>query len=165
MRSMVDEHIPHDADVMHAAVGLDGVVVRIRDVVVVEVDRNRPAIPIFSRRIFRPIRNVGAGGDGSVRVSVCLYIDAVMEISNVVIRNNVTWPIELHSNIRSHFGRKDLSVDAIKSSPELWTRPTDEMIWVVPSIKPVVRDVEIARSGIVAEDARADVFEPGFLYG
>src|SRR5205823_10502945 len=117
------------ADVMHAAVSLDGVVVRVRDVVVVEVDRNRPAIPIFSRRIFRPIRNVRAGGDGSVGVAVRLYIDAVMEISNVVIRNNVTRPVELHSNIGSHFGRKDLSIHSIKSSPELWTRPADEMIW------------------------------------
>ena len=40
VRGVVDEHVPEHTHVVHAPVGLDRVVVRVRDVVVVEVDRD-----------------------------------------------------------------------------------------------------------------------------
>ena len=63
---MIDQHVPHDADVVHAAVGFDGVVVTVADEVVVKIDRDRPPVPVFRRRIFRTVQDAGAAGNRAV---------------------------------------------------------------------------------------------------
>ena len=45
LRSAVDHHVSHDAHVVHASIDLEGVVVEIRHVVVVVIDRNRAGGP------------------------------------------------------------------------------------------------------------------------
>src|SRR5207249_11633499 len=109
------------------------------------------------------IGNIGSRRNGAVGVSISFDVDAVMEIRDVVERNNVAGPIEFHRNIGRHLRREDLPLYSIESSPKLWTIPTDELVGIVSSIEPVIRNVEIAGAGIVREDPGADVFETALL--
>jgi hypothetical protein len=76
VRRRIDQHVPHQADVVHAAVHLDRVVVRVADDVVVDVDRDRPPIPELARRIRRAVDRMRA-----VRHPVHLRIDAVVKVA------------------------------------------------------------------------------------
>src|SRR5436305_12770946 len=78
MRSRIDHHVPHDPDIMHAAVDLEGVVMKIGHVIVVKVDCDWPPVPILSGRIMRAIDCMGP-----VRVAVCLDMNSGVEIRYV----------------------------------------------------------------------------------
>ena len=145
VRRVVDEQVPQHADVVHAAVGLDRVVVAVRDVVAVEVDRDGAAVPVFARRILRPVGDAGARGDGAVGVAVGLDVDAVVEVGDVVVRDDVARAVELDGDVRRHRGREDLAVDAAELRPHL-AGPADQVLRIVAADEHAVGDVEAARA-------------------
>ena len=99
----------------------------------------------------------------AVRIPVRLRIDAVVEIRNVVVRDDVSGAVHLDRDVRSHHRRELLSVFAVELPPEL-ARPADDVIGIVPSDEVVVGNVEVARSRVVREDAGADVLEPAAFH-
>ena len=156
--------IPQHADVVHAAVGLDRVVVAVRDVVAVEVDRDGAPVPVLARRILRPVRDAGARCDGAVGIAVGLDVDAVVEVRDVVVRDDVPGPVKLHRDVRRHRRREDLALDAAELDPHV-AGPADQVIRIVAADEVAVRDVEAARARVVREHARADALEPAALDG
>ena len=90
MRSGVQHHIAHHADIVHRAVDLEGVIVKVRHVVVVVVDRDRTAVPELARRIVRALNGVRA-----IRIAIGLHIDAIMEIGDIVVGDDVTLAVDL----------------------------------------------------------------------
>ena len=115
VRRRVDHHVPHHADVVHAAVGLERVVVKVGHVVVVEVDRDRPPVPVLLRRILRPVDRRAR----AVRVAVGLDVDAVVEVRDVVVGDDVARAVDLDGDVRRHHRRKLLPVDAVELRPEV----------------------------------------------
>ena len=148
------------AHVVHAAIGLERVVVKVRHVVVVEIDRHRPPVPVLLRRI---LRSVGRGR--TVRVAVGLDVDAVVKIRDVVVGDDVPRAVDLHRNVGRHL-RWETSARSRrrKLRPEVRPVPADDVIRIVSADEPVVGDVEIARAGIVRVDAHADVLEAAVLH-
>ena len=142
------------------AVGLERVVVEVRHVVVVEVDRDRPPVPELLRRILRAV-----GGGRAVRIAVGLDVDAVVKIGDVVVGDDVAGAVDLDGHVRRHHRRKLLAVDAVELAPELRARPADHVIRIVAADERVVGDVEVARARVVGEDAGADILEPAALHG
>src|SRR5690348_15728796 len=59
LRSVIDHHVPHDPDVVHAPVDLEGIVMEVSHIVVVVVDGYGPAVPILFGRILRTIDGSG----------------------------------------------------------------------------------------------------------
>ena len=56
--SGIQHHVSHDADVVHAAIDLESIVVKVGHVVVVVIDRNGPPVPILFGRVVRTIERV-----------------------------------------------------------------------------------------------------------
>ena len=158
MRSRVDQHVPHQPDVVHAPVHLDRVVVSIGDVVVVDVDRHRPPIPELARRIRRPVVRVR-----SVRHAIHLGVDAVVEIRDVVVGDDVAGAVETDRRIGGHDRREDLAVDAVELFPE-GAVPAGQVPGIVPAEEDAIGDVEVAGSRVVGEDAQTDLVEPAALH-
>ena len=122
MRRGVDQHVPHQPDVVHAPVHLDRVVVGVGDVVVVDVDRHRPPIPELARRIRRPVVGVRAVGH-----AVHLGVDAVVEVRHVVVGDDVAGAVEADGGVRLHDRRKLLTLHAAELLPE-GAVPADQML-------------------------------------
>ena len=159
LRSVIDHHVPHDPDVVHASVDLEGIVMEVGHVVVVVVDGYRPAVPILLGRILRTI-----DGSGSVRVAIRFRIDAIVEIRHIVVRDDVPGAVHLHGDVRCHLRRKHLPFHAGELRPEI-SGPADHVLGIVSSYEIVVGDVEVIGAGIIRVDTHADVFKPATLHG
>src|ERR1700730_19183713 len=127
MRSGIDHHVSHHANVVHTAVDLEGVVVKIRHVVVVEIDRDRPSVPELFGRIVRPVDSVRA-----VRIPVRFNVDSIVEIVDIVVRNHVTRSVKPDSSVGRQLGWEFLTVDSIELRPEV-SNPPEEVFRIVPA--------------------------------
>ena len=106
----------------------------------------------------------GSGGDAAVGIPVGLHVDPVVEVGDVVVGHDVAGPVELHRDVGRHHRRMHLAVDAVEPPPQGRVGPSDQALRVVPAVEPVVGDVEVARPGVVREDADPDVLETGALH-
>ena len=139
----VDPSVVEDADVVDAAVRLDEIVPRHVDVVVVDVDRGSPPVRVGLRR--------AVGRDA----------DAVMEVRDGVVSDDVSGAVDLDGVVAADF------VGAVGSgaTPQR-TGPADQQIALLESAEEdIVRDVEVARSGVLGPHAEPDVFETTVLDG
>src|SRR5258708_28384907 len=158
MRGRIDHHISQDANVVHAAIDLEGIVVKVRHVIVVVINRNRTSVPVFPGWVVGTVDGMRA-----VRISVSFYVDPVVEISDIIVRNDVTRSVKPDRCVRGKDGREFLTVDPSELCPEV-SDPSKEMIRIVPAYEIAVGDVEIARTRIVREDTKVDILKPAFLY-
>src|SRR5258708_1359019 len=125
---------------MHAAINLEGIVVKIRHVVVVEIYRYRPPVPVLFRWI------VGAiDGMRAVRVSVSLNVDPIVKVSDIIVSDDVPWSVETDRCVRRKLGREFLTVHSIELGPES-PNPSKEVIRIIPSQEIAVGDVEVTRT-------------------
>src|SRR5260370_38461436 len=85
MRSRINHHVSHDTDVVHAAIDLEGVVMKVRHVVVVEIYRNRPPVPVFLRWIMGAVDRMRA-----VRVPIRFKVDPIVEVGYICEANEST---------------------------------------------------------------------------
>src|SRR5262245_37185186 len=77
----------------------------------------------------------------------------------------MTGTVDLHRNVGLHLWREYLAgVRRRELGPKVRAVPRDNMIGIIPADEPVVRDVKIARSGVVRINAHADILEPASLY-
>src|SRR3954453_2808001 len=122
---------------MHAAVDLESIVVEVRHVVVIEVDGHRTAVPFVLRRVVWSVNSMG-----TVRVSVGLNVDPVMEIRDVVICDDVTGPVKSDGSVRRHYRRELLTVDTVEWHPE-GPIPSKEVFGIVTANEVIICDVEV----------------------
>src|SRR5262245_30857174 len=128
----VEAAVAHDADVMYAAVGFNKIVNHYEDVIVVDVYRHSLLILRFGRRAIRA------------------DINAVVEVSDVVVTDDVPLPVYFDPIIR--LKRRGLIFAEI--------RPADQPVPIITTEQNIVRDVEILRAGILGRDADVDVLHP-----
>ena len=100
VRRVVDEHVPEHTHVVQAPVGLDRVVVGVGDGVV-EVDRDRPSVPVLAGRGLGPVGRSRRRRHAAVGVPVGLHVDPVVEVGNVVVGHDVPGPVDLHRHVGS----------------------------------------------------------------
>src|SRR3954465_4403255 len=86
-----------------------------------------------------------------------------MEVGDVVVRDDVPGTVDLDGDVRRHHRGKLLAGDAVERLPE-GTVPADDVVGIVTADEPVVRDVEVARAGVVREDPGPDVLEAAMLH-
>ena len=136
----VDAAVVEDADVVHAAVGLDEVVAHHVDVVAVDVDRRGAALGVALRR---PV-----GRDA----------DAVVEVGDGVAGDDVAGPVDLDRVVAGE------QVRAVRpgAGPQR-PGPADQPEAIVAAEEQVVGDVEVARARVLGPDAEADLLEPAVL--
>ena len=159
MRRGVDQQVPHHPDVVHAAVHLDRVVVGVGDVVAVDVDGVRPAVPELARRIAGALDRMRAVG-----MAVHLGVDAVVKVRDVVVRDDVAGAVEPNRRVRLHHRRELLPLDVLELLPER-AGPPGQVARIVPADELAVGDVEVARRRGVGEHAHAHVLEAAPLHG
>src|SRR5712692_3360227 len=112
------------------------------------------------------LRWIAGAVDGvrAVRVSVGFNVDSVVEISDIVVSDDVTGAIKPHGGVRRQLRREFLTVDAIELGPEV-SDPSEEMFRIVPAHEIAVGDVEVARTRVVREDTETDVLKAALLHG
>ena len=159
MRCRVQHHVPQHADVVHAAVDFERVVVKVGQEVVVEIDADRAQVPHVTGWIRRP-----ALGGRPVRIAVGLDVDAVVKVGDVVVGDDVAGTVDLHRHIGRHGGRKFLAVLTVEGLPHR-AGPADHPFGIVAADEDVVGDVEVVRTGIVGPHASTDVLEAAALDG
>jgi hypothetical protein len=69
---------------VQAAIDFDGIVVKVRQVVVIEINGDRTAVPVLPWRIVRAVDGMRA-----VRVAIRLDVDAIVEVGDVVVGDDV----------------------------------------------------------------------------
>ena len=99
----------------------------------------------------------------SVRHPVHLGVDAVVEVGDVVVRDDVAGAVEADAGVGLHHRRILLTLDVFELLPER-TGPADQVFVIVAADEHAVGDVEVARTRVVGEDAHADVLEPAALH-
>src|SRR5262245_11614622 len=112
---------------MYAAVVINKIVSHYKYVIVVDVYRHSLLILRFGRRAIRA------------------DINAVVEVSDVVVTDDVPLPVYFDPIIR--LKRRGLIFAEI--------RPADQPVPIITTEQNIVRDVEILRAGILGRDADA----------
>ncbi len=141
-RCGVEAAIAKDADVVHGAVGFETVVVHVRDIVVVNVDRYGHVVPW----------RVGI----IVRHTVSRMIDRVVKSSDEVVRDHVPLAIDGDGIVGPE---PAFLFEARDGVPGRARHPAHLRVEIVAADHNVVCDIEAARSGIVAMHSNADVLE------
>ena len=160
MRGGIDHHVPHRSNIVHGAIDLEGVVVEVGHIIVVIVDRHRAVIPVCTGRIKGPLHRVRA-----VRVSVSLHINAVVEVGDIIVCNDMALAVNPHRRIGLERHRKTLPVNEIELIPEVIAVPTLQMIGVIAADEIIVGDIKILRARIAVVDALIDILKTAVLDG
>src|SRR4029077_3800688 len=113
---------------------------KVRQVVVIEIDGNWTTVPELSWRIVGPVDGMRA-----VRVSVGLDVDAIVEVGDVVVGDDVPRTVQPNRRIGREDRRENLAVDAVELRPER-ADPSQQMRRVVAAEKIIVRDIKVARA-------------------
>ena len=96
--------------------------------------------------------------------AVHLGVDAVVEVGDVVVRDDVAGAVEADRRVRLHHRRVLLALDVLELLPER-AGPAGQVPRIVAAEEDAVGDVEVARAGEVGEHAHADVLEAAALDG
>ena len=81
----------------------------------------------------------------AVWVSVRLDVDAIVEVGNVVVGDDVPRTVQPNGRVGREDRREDLPVDTVELRPERAV-PSKQMFRIVAAEKITVRDVEVARA-------------------